>query len=166
MGELRGTSPLDLLCVLPTLQVSDVMEALSLCVAGGMRAVLDLDATLVPTGTTSEAYLPPPGVLTAALCVDAVIVTNRRDVPAELWGIPVVAHAGKPWTPRSRLPLSPRPSTVIGDQLLTDGLLARRLGATFIRVLPLGEHPRPWRTRLSDGLLNPLFPTKEHDGRS
>ncbi|GAB3173337.1 hypothetical protein GCM10027059_44160 [Myceligenerans halotolerans] len=145
-------------------RVDDVGAALALCAAAGLRPVVDLDATLVPTGAVVGEHTPTPLVLRIALLVDAVIVTNRREAPATLWGIPVVARAGKPWTPASRLSGSPRPTAVIGDQLLTDGLLARRLGARFIRVVPLEASARPWRTRLADRLLAPFFRTAATDG--
>ena len=58
----------------------------------------------------------------------------------------------------------PRPGVVIGDQLATDGVLARRLGYAFLqyhpdmRSLPFG----PRLMDLSGQLLRPLFFTRAH----
>jgi predicted HAD superfamily phosphohydrolase YqeG len=41
----------------------------------------------------------------------------------------------------------PRPGVVIGDQIATDGLLARRLGYAFLHYHPPGFRP-PWGPRL------------------
>jgi hypothetical protein len=46
-----------------------------------------------------------------------------------------VASAGKPLRTASYRVL-PRPGAVIGDQVATDGLLARRLGYTFLHWSP------------------------------
>jgi len=56
----------------------------------------------------------------------------------------------------------PRPGVVIGDQLATDGALARRLGYTFLQYypdpgsLPLGPRLMDWTGQL----LRPLFFTR------
>lgn len=49
----------------------------------------------------------------------------------------IVARGNKPWTSRRRLGLrgSRLPVVVVGDQLLTDGLLAWRLGATHLHLV-------------------------------
>ena len=58
----------------------------------------------------------------------------------------------------------PRPGVVIGDQLATDGVLARRIGYAFLqyhpdmRSLPFG----PRLMDLSGQLLRPLFFTRAH----
>lgn len=53
----------------------------------------------------------------------------------------------------------PRPGMLIGDQLLTDGLLARRLGYLFVHVTPERKHvpPRPWLLSQLGRLLRPLL---------
>ena len=56
----------------------------------------------------------------------------------------------------------PRPGVVIGDQVATDGLLARRLGYTFLDYRP-AHISRPWGPRLLDyggRLALPLFFTR------
>lgn len=142
--------------------VSDVAEALAYCDANGLRPVIDLDGTLVPTGTDVRvADRPPSDVVRLARGTGAAILTNRRHAPQVLWGVPVIPHAGKPWTPISRL-IAP-PGAVIGDQFLTDGILATRLHVPFLRVTPPPGPARPWRSRLADRALAPFFRTD--DGR-
>lgn len=87
----------------------------------GIARVLDFVATI-------------PGVLVVCFA------TNSSRRPSALEGAPGVqveylASAGKPLqvTPYRRFP---RPGIVIGDQVLTDGLLARRLGYTFLHYVP------------------------------
>ena len=49
----------------------------------------------------------------------------------------MVSRGNKPWTTRGRLGLrgSRIPIVVVGDQVLTDGLLAWRLRATFLHLV-------------------------------
>jgi hypothetical protein len=49
-----------------------------------------------------------------------------------------IASAGKPARTAAYRDF-PRPGVVIGDQVATDGILARRLGYTFVLV----DHPLP-----------------------
>jgi predicted HAD superfamily phosphohydrolase YqeG len=83
-------------------------------------------------------------VLAAAAAVPGVAVvcfsTNSARRPAE-----VPSHAGVRvvYLASARKPLHtapyagfPRPGVVIGDQIATDGLLARRLGYTFLHYWP------------------------------
>jgi hypothetical protein len=51
----------------------------------------------------------------------------------------------------------PRPGVVIGDQVATDGLLARRLGYTFLHYCPDLEHA-PAGPRFMNDLGRPLEP--------
>jgi hypothetical protein len=51
----------------------------------------------------------------------------------------------------------PRPGVVIGDQVATDGILARRLGYTFLRYCPDLAHV-PAGPRLMNDLGRPLEP--------
>ena len=59
----------------------------------------------------------------------------------------------------------PRPGAVIGDQVLTDGLLARRLGYTFLHYRPQLTGA-PIRPQLLNGLgrvaRRPLFGPRRH----
>ena len=72
--------------------------------------------------------------------------TNSARVPSAVPGeenirVIYVASARKP-VQTARYEQLPRPGAVIGDQLLTDGLLARRLGYAFLHYQPpLGRAP-------------------------
>jgi predicted HAD superfamily phosphohydrolase YqeG len=72
--------------------------------------------------------------------------------------IDIVSRARKPWR-TSYLPADSQRITVIGDQLLTDGLLAWRLNGIFIHLQP--DPPVPWwprlQTSLGHGLEGVLF---------
>jgi hypothetical protein len=97
-----------------------------------------------------------PGV--QAVC----FATNSARRPAVLPPVPGIeviylVSARKPLSVASyrRLPL---PGVVIGDQVLTDGLLARRLGYSFLHYRP--PHAGPAGPRLLDGtgqLARPLI---------
>lgn len=70
-------------------------------------------------------------------------VTNSQREPREALASDAVtvgylSRARKPFLDLRRLNLSPDPIVVLGDQVLTDGLTAWRLGATFLQV-PLGD---------------------------
>jgi predicted HAD superfamily phosphohydrolase YqeG len=80
--------------------------------------------------------------------------TNSARRPSELPSVPgmqvsYLVSAGKPMrtAPYSLLPL---PGVVVGDQLLTDGLLARRLGFYFLHYRP--PERAPIRPQLLDGI--------------
>ena len=65
-----------------------------------------------------------------------VFTTNARmslpkTLESDCLQISFVSSAGKPWR-IGYLTESPRPITVIGDQVATDGLLAFRLGGAFV----------------------------------
>lgn len=53
----------------------------------------------------------------------------------------------------------PRPGAVIGDQVITDGLLARRLGYTFVQYTPERERVpgRPWLLAQCGRVVRPLL---------
>lgn len=88
--------------------------------------------------------------------------TNSRRRPSavpSVAGVQVVylASAGKPLRTTAYLRF-PRPGVVIGDQVVTDGLLARRLGYGFIQVT--GPENSPVGPRLMAGagrLARPVF---------
>jgi predicted HAD superfamily phosphohydrolase YqeG len=106
-------------------------------------------------------------VLTRARAVPGVEVvcfaTNSLRRPTVLLaadGVRVVyvAHAGKPMR-TGYYQGFPRPGVVIGDQMATDGALARRLGYTFLeyhpdqRSLPVGPRVMDWAGQLVRPLL-------------
>ncbi len=99
--------------------------------------IFDADNTLVRWGATAEEFAGKVnGTIdrfTAVPAVERVIViTNgaRRGVDR------MICRGNKPWTSRRRLGLrsADREVWVVGDQVLTDGILAWRLGARFIHL--------------------------------
>ena len=116
--------------------------------AGPVVLVFDVDNTLVRQGA-------PPGefivVVNAAIdrfeahpSVGRVIaLTNgaQRGVPR------LVSRGNKPWTTRRRLGLT-GDVVVVGDQILTDGVLAWRLGATFVHLVIDDSAEPPDQSRL------------------
>jgi predicted HAD superfamily phosphohydrolase YqeG len=100
--------------------------------------IFDVDNTLAPQNVPLEEF----GELVNAAIdrVEAnphigrvIALTNgpQREVAR------MVSRGNKPWTTRRRLGLrrSSAPLVVVGDQVLTDGLLAWRLGATFLHLV-------------------------------
>jgi hypothetical protein len=86
--------------------------------------------------------------------------TNSARRPSALPSVPGIevsylVSAGKPvrTTPYARLPL---PGVVVGDQVLTDGMLAWRLRFSFLHYRP--PLRAPVRPRLLDGIGKPVRP--------
>jgi predicted HAD superfamily phosphohydrolase YqeG len=127
----------------------------------GLVLVFDVDGTIVPQGAPDEAYRKRVGEVIerfeSATNVSRVqVITNGPDR-----GVPgVISQAGKPWVGRDRLGLSRHDEVwVIGDQVISDGVLARRLGARFIQlaVLVEGEPAAQARMRRWGRLVRPLI---------
>ena len=107
--------------------------------------IFDADNTLVPQGVLLDVF--QRGV-TAAIhrfeSLDGVsrviVLTNGPER-----GVTGMIHRGnKPWTTRRRLGLRRRTEVwVVGDQLLTDGILAWRFGATYIHLAIDTEREAP-----------------------
>ncbi len=119
--------------------------------ARGIRGlIIDLDNTLIKWGeAASDARLPAwAGALRAegfSLC----IVSNNGGARvlnlATALGIPVVTNAGKPrarafWRAMQILQTEPADTAMMGDQVFTDVLGAKRLGLFAILVVPLSRH--------------------------
>lgn len=94
-----------------------------------------------------------------------IFLTNARRAPASMpaaagpLAVSYVARARKPWRARRLGPLPP-PIAVVGDQLLTDGLLAWRLRAQPATFLHAVTHPGPLWPRLQRAagrLIAPLL---------
>jgi predicted HAD superfamily phosphohydrolase YqeG len=123
------------------------LEALVASESDDVVLVFDADNTLVPQGVDLERFRRDVGAaierFAALRNVSRVIVlTNGPDR-----GVPSMIHRGnKPWTSRRRLALESRHDEVwvVGDQILTDGFLAWRLGAVFVYLAidEVGEAPR------------------------
>jgi predicted HAD superfamily phosphohydrolase YqeG len=101
-----------------------------------------------------------PGVQVVCFSTNSI---RRPSVPLAAEGVRVeyLALAGKPLR-TGYYRAFPRPGVVIGDQLATDGVLARRIGYAFLqyhpdmRSLPFGPRLMDW----SGQLLRPLFFTR------
>ncbi|MBT8240059.1 MAG: hypothetical protein KJN63_02405 [Acidimicrobiia bacterium] len=124
-------------------EVVDLVEAS----AGEKVIISDVDNTLVPRDARFEEFGRVANAaidqLEASPSVARVIaLTNGPERSVSR----MVSRGNKPWTSRRRLGLrrSRTPIVVVGDQVLTDGLLAWRLGATYVHLVidDQGETPR------------------------
>jgi predicted HAD superfamily phosphohydrolase YqeG len=115
----------------------DEVAALTRTAGSPAVVIFDADNTLVRQGVSAAEFARE---VTNAIrrfreraVVDrVVVVTNGPER-----GVPGMIHRGnKPWTTRRRLGLDGNEQDVwvVGDQVLTDGVLAWRLGATFVNV--------------------------------
>lgn len=128
---------------------------------GDLVLVFDADNTLAPQGAPLDQFsvLVNSAIdrFEALEAVTRVIVlTNgpERGVPR------MIPRGNKPWTTRRRLGLERNSRIiVIGDQILTDGVLAWRLGATFVHLVvdEDNEAPRQAAMRLVGKILTALF---------
>jgi predicted HAD superfamily phosphohydrolase YqeG len=96
-----------------------------------------------------------------------VFATNSVRRPSAVPSVPglrvmYLASAGKPLRTAPYRAL-PRPGAVVGDQVATDGLLAYRLGYTFLRWSPrlTGVPLRPRLLHLLGRVILPLFFTRK-----
>lgn len=126
--------------------MADLLET----VDKSVTVVLDLDNTLVAYGAQPDdlqhAYDKASRLFAGKPTLQGLlVVTNGRS--RGLSG--VVSGALKPWTRRSKLGLSDHRGCiwVVGDQWLTDGLLAWRIGARYVHC-PITESHEPWWPRL------------------
>lgn len=104
--------------------------------------LLDIDGTLLPDGHV--VVDPEVGEAVEYLKKDNVVflLTNGSDKErveglAESLGVPVApvgVPAGKPRLSAVVGIPTDRPLVVVGDKLVTDGILARRLGVSFVWV--------------------------------
>lgn len=120
--------------------VHSLDDALVFLESGNREQVIisDVDNTLAPQGVSLAEF---GLVVNAAIdrieanqnVAQVIALTNgpQRQVDR------MVSRGNKPWTTRRRLGLrgSHRPIVVIGDQVLTDGVLAWRLRATFLHLV-------------------------------
>jgi predicted HAD superfamily phosphohydrolase YqeG len=136
---------------------ADRIEAVCRVVAeAGARTVV-LDVQPMFRGWRSSEVNMEVGPVVSALraaspeLVSLVFASNARRldlVPPDGCG-PVVVGARKPWRV-GYLSAAPVPIVVVGDQVVTDGLLAWRIGATFVHWRDAGPAPK-W-PRIQRGL--------------
>ena len=100
--------------------------------------ICDVDNTLAPQGVPLGEF----GMLVNA-AIDRIEANRNVARVIALTNGPqrqvarMVSRGNKPWTTRRRLGLrgSRAPVVVVGDQVLTDGVLAWRLRATFLHLV-------------------------------
>ena len=90
---------------------------------------------------------------------DVVFATNSARRPSTIPAVPglrirYLSHAGKPLRARPYRRLT-GPCVVVGDQIATDGILAWRLGLTFVHYIP-DDRDAPVGPRLMRALGRPL----------
>ncbi len=154
---------------IPFTPVSDLDEVVALLAAapGPAVVILDADNTLVRQGADEEEYADAVNGTVDRLeqlksVARVIVATNGPDR-----GVPhAINRADKPWTSRERLGLDPQSDAsiwVVGDQVLTDGLLAWRLRARFVHLTldPKDPYPGQARMRRLGKLVAPLLLRKE-----
>jgi predicted HAD superfamily phosphohydrolase YqeG len=130
--------------------------------------IFDVDNTLVRQGApldefghrvnaAIDRFESMPGV------VRVIVLTNgaQRGVPR------MISRGNKPWTSRRRLGLRgvTYPVVVVGDQILTDGLLAWRLQATLLHlVIDRESEPRRQAVMRWAGRLVGFVVLRSHRG--
>ena len=122
----------------------------------GLRTVVvDVEPLVAFWDTGSDVLEAGVARVLAALQVERVLfATNSWRECLSYEGY--VAKARKPFA-LSRYRGLPRPGAVLGDQVATDGVLALRLGFTFLHYCPLLERV-PLGPRLMRGIGKPLRP--------
>ena len=140
----------------------DQLERLVATAPHPIVVIFDADNTLVPQGAAVDVFSREVTAVVerfeAQPSVERVIVLTN----GAKRGVPGMIHRGnKPFTTRRRLGLDStgRGVCVVGDQVLTDGILAWRLGATFV-LLAIDvqtETPRQAAMRRVGSALTPLL---------
>lgn len=158
----------------PMFVVNSLDEVAEVAASAGDDVVLifDVDNTLAPQGADPDEL----GKLVEA-AIDrfehdpavrrVIVMTNGRQRGLSQ----VISRGNKPFTTRRRLGLddSSGPVLVIGDQVLTDGLLAWRLRATFLHLVvdKASEDAQQARMRRVGRVAEPLLfrpPTTKCNG--
>jgi predicted HAD superfamily phosphohydrolase YqeG len=94
------------------------------------------------------------------ICFSTNSLRRPSLIPSTTVRVVYLSAAGKP-VRTSQYQGFPRPGAVIGDQMATDGILARRLGYTYLEVRPV-EHlpPGPRMMKGLGSLVRPLLFTR------
>ena len=144
--------------------VASLDELASLAAAESrLTLIFDVDNTVAPQGVDLEEFArlvhETRDRFTSLPSVERVVfLTNgaERGVP---W---MESRGNKPWTTRRRLGLDGRqgPVWVVGDQVMTDGLLAWRLRARFFHLVIDDENEAPsqsWMRTVGSRVVPLLF---------
>lgn len=121
----------------------------------GLRTVIvDVEPLVAHWKSGSEEIEAGVARVRAALDAEVIVVFATNSLRGCLSYEEYIAKAGKPFR-LSRYRGLPLPGGVLGDQVATDGLLARRLGFTFLHYCPILDRV-PFGPRLMRGLGKPL----------
>lgn len=133
----------------------------------GRTIILDLDGTVAVDGQTE---VPAQAVVAAGILAAnnrVVLLSNKKNHArnrqvAALLGVDYLETSLRKPDPRLKrrlveLGLDLTNALVIGDKYLTDGLLAKVLGAEFVKIKRLIGQPRLWSSRLLDWLDDATF---------
>lgn len=130
---------------------------------GPITAIFDADNTIVRQGAPAREFAERVAQVIDRIerleTVSRVLVISNGP---ERGASQMISRVNKPWTRRRRLGLTPRrsaPIWVIGDQVLSDGVLAWRLGAEFLHcaIDPDDDFPGQARQRRLGKILAPLI---------
>ena len=151
----------------PYLTCTDTASAVTAVAALAPRTVIiDVEPLIASWNTDRDtldaglaAFLDIAASLGGLHCEEIVFATNAWRRPSALTArgaarLDYVAHAGKPVRVERFRGLA-GPGVVVGDQIATDGVLARRLGYTFVHYVP-GGLSRPPGTQLMHAFGRPL----------
>jgi len=125
--------------------------------------IFDADNTLVPQGASpSEFTRRVEEAIDRFERLESVtrviVISNGPERGSDR----VISRVNKPWTSRKRLGInrgSKTPVWVVGDQVVSDGLLAWRLGAVFLHcaIDPNDDFPGQASQRRLGRLIAPLI---------
>jgi predicted HAD superfamily phosphohydrolase YqeG len=162
---LDGTPTLTLVVRrIQSIFVNDIDEVATRVAAqpGPLIMIFDADNTLVPQGASRTEFArhveEAIGRFERLESVARVIVISNGP---ERGSDRVIARVNKPWTTRKRLGIrgSKTPIWVVGDQVVSDGFLAWRLGAVFLHcaIDPDDDFPGQAKQRRLGRFLAPLI---------
>jgi predicted HAD superfamily phosphohydrolase YqeG len=145
--------------------VDDIDEVATRLAAqpGPLIVIFDADNTLVPQGASPTEFA---GTVNEVIdrfellesVARVIVISNGPERGADR----MISRVNKPWTSRKRLGInrgSKTPVWVVGDQVVSDGLLAWRLGATFVHcaIDPDDDFPGQAGQRRLGRLIAPLI---------
>ncbi len=123
--------------------------------------IFDADNTLVPQGAPPSEFARRVNEVIdrfERLVTRVIVISNGPERGADR----MISRVNKPWTSRKRLGISRRSKTpiwVVGDQVVSDGFLAWRLGAVFLHcaIDPDDDFPGQSKQRRLGRFLAPLI---------
>ena len=150
---------------IPSISVKNIDEVAARFAVqpGPLIVIFDADNTLVRQGAPPAEFAPRVNEVidrfeSLAAVVRVIVISNGPPRGAER----MISRVNKPWTTRRRLGIRRRSKTpiwVVGDQILSDGLLAWRLGASFLHcaIDPTDDYPGQSRQRRWGKYVAPLI---------